>query len=246
MSDILTSSSEDIDISSGPNVSERVSEKAKEQSTKSTEKVARIQKDEKKAVGDNDILFVVMQKFLQSNPPLSLQNAIVDMLALRTPSYYILWIMSVFFLPAHTAFATKYNQKIWDESIFKSQISPDAPPKVFHPDILDIHLRDHINIWIASFSISMDLTYTSTFMHRRLADILSSPANFDILATTLGIGFAHFLSMHGYTISQGEQISYARHILGGIYTEIKNIKIDKEDISENTDNIMNLFGLSEK
>jgi hypothetical protein len=154
--------------------------------------------------------------------------------------------MSVFFLPAHTAFATKYNQKIWDESIFKSQISPDAPPKVFHPDILDIHLRDHINIWIASFSISMDLTYTSTFMHRRLADILSSPANFDILATTLGIGFAHFLSMHGYTISQGEQISYARHILGGIYTEIKNIKIDKEDISENTDNIMNLFGLSEK
>jgi hypothetical protein len=78
-------------------------------------------------------------------------------------------------------------------------------------------------------------------MHKRLADILASPENFDILAMTLGIGFAHFLSLHRYTISQAEQVSYARHILGGIYTEIKNIKIDEEDIIENTDNVMNLF-----
>lgn len=196
--------------------STEVLEKIKEASKKAALWGKRLQKDEKKAKKYDSILSWFLYQIVKNEKYDFLLNNLFDTLNSWFNSNFILWLLSLVYLPI----SDKIREESWKNKIlfnYKKTFSI-----LEFNDNLDEEIKNRINLWIEDIIDILILEYSSLQIKR----ILELNLNNEVLNLTSSI-FIFFFSEININILEKKSISYSKFILSQIFEKIKSIEIEE-------------------
>ncbi len=240
--------SENFDLESGgwlstsqESPSER-SEKQKESSKRAQAQLQKIQKDEKKAKGDNDDLFQILSRFIQ-NPLYDVLVPRVTLLLEKT--YSSRFIMTVVALvspeAAHFLLEAIGKGKLITEVI---HLHHSEIREKFHEDTTHTSIRSWISTWINTSQEFLTKDTSSVVLSQKLSLLLASPDR-RYASEALTEFFTFFFDMRNIDIDEKKSRAYADFILWELQKSLtKHLETADTDLrsQENVDT-NTLFGI---
>lgn len=207
-------------ISGSPEAIGEKSEKQKESAKKAYSQLQKTQKDEKKAKGDNDQLFILLTKFIQNPLYEELVPDITKLLELAFPSRFILTIVSLVYPDAADYIFRKTN----DHQNFSNILHLHVYEKVidFDEDTIHESIRTWISLWMnvsQKFLLQED---ASIILHKKLIDIISTN-NRQVANEVFRNFFVFFFERRNVQIDQNRAQLYSSFIISEFEKGIKKI-----------------------
>lgn len=217
-------------LSSGSDKAPEKSEKQKESYKKAQAQIQKSQKDEKKAKGDNDSLFIILSRFIQNPYYEEIVPLITNLLAKTVPSRYIISIIALFYPEA----TIHVLNSIWrhDDINILLSLKHEAVAKDFNESNLDPTIRKWMSTWIYVSQLYITHADISVIMQNKL---LKSLRDDEDLVSALSRGLEFFFASRNLNTDQKTMLRYARHITGEYVRalELAHANIDRsllEDI----------------
>lgn len=183
------------------------SEKQRESYKKAQTQIQKSQKDEKKAKGDNDNLFVILERFIQNPYYEELIPLVTELLRLSVPSRYILTLIALFYPEATiyllTAIGKHDDIKIL-LSMHREEDLVDFDESSLHPSI-----RTWMSTWVQAGQLFIVQDTMSTILKKKLLDLFQSNI---ALSDALSEGIYFFFTSRNLRVSKKTTQSYAVHI----------------------------------
>lgn len=192
------------------------SEKQKESYKKAQTQIQRSQKDEKKAKGDNDSLFTILERFIQNPYYEDLVPVITNLLQRSVPSRYILVIIGLLY-PEATIYMLTAIGKHQDIQLLLS-IHRETEPKEFNESSLHPTIRTWMSTWVQSWQVFIMQDTMSIILKNKLLTLLEQDVFLiDALSDTL----AFFFASRNIHASKRITHSYAQHITSEYIVALK-------------------------
>ncbi len=210
--------------------SEKVREK-KDNYTKSLAWIKRVQKDEKKAQKNDNILVKIIVEILKDPKYDILIPFIIDLLEISTPPNFIIGTVSLInedlsnFINKN--YINKENWLIIEENINNKLILKYKKTKEFikfDADSLDKNLQTRINKWIEDIlkiiSFDPSLIISNRFINYYNED---QTKMINLLASV----FTFFLYNQNILIDKNTSFTYCKFILWEVYKKVKGLKLEE-------------------
>ena len=198
--------------------SKESSEKYKESSKKAGAKVAKTQKDEKKAKKYDFLLAGFLVKIIIDKKFDVILDTLFPAIHEWYPSNFILWILSII----NTDISYKIREISNKEHIIFEYNKKDET-EIFDDTHIDKIIQDRINSWVEDIVDSVTIEY-SNIQTQKLKDLLKSDENI-LLAYTSKI-FTFFLNEININISDNKSLSISEFILSEVEKSIENLEIE--------------------
>ncbi len=186
------------------------SEKQKEVSRRAQVQLQKTQKDEKKAKGDNDDLFLLLAQFIKNPLYEVLIPSITILLQHAYPSRFILTLTALVYPDAAHYLFEKLEKKIPIDRYIRLYTYPER--HIFHNDDIHPSLRDWVTLWMTSSQQFLVNNSTSTILTEKLMLLLASPERSRAIESISDI-FWYFFSTKNVTLEKDKADTYAHFIL---------------------------------
>jgi len=194
------------------------SEKFKESTKKAWVKVARTQKDEKKAKKYDFLLAGFLVKIIVDKKYDNILDTLFPTIHAWYPSNFVLWILSLI--------NTEISNKIRDISN-KKLINFDYKIKdiieEFDDSNIDILIRNRINSWVEDITDSVTIEY-SDIQTKKLKEFLAWDKT--ILLSYTSKVFSFFLKEININITENKSLSISEFILSEVQKSIDKLEIE--------------------
>lgn len=218
------------------------SEKQREASKKAQSQLQKTQKDEKKAKGDNDILFQILSHFIKNPFYEDLVPTVTTLLEQWFPSRYILGLVALVYPDA----AVHLFTHIWyhDKAMKITTLHRYETLTEFHEQDIHASLREWVSLWINAFEKYMTFSDASVITSQKLVTLLSETHSESSIESTERF-FRFFFVSRNVNISEKQSAQYARFIIEMlIKTLSKNLLFADEDLKKiDTLSENDLFGI---
>ena len=194
------------------------SEKFKESTKKAWAKVAKTQKDEKKAKKYDFLLAGFLVKIIVDKKYDSILDTLFPAIHAWYPSNFILWILSLI----NTNISNKIRETSNKELIqFNYNIKETVGE--FDDSNIDKAIQNRINYWVEDITDSVTLEY-SNIQTAKLKELLIKDETF-LLAYTSKV-FIFFLKEININITNNKSLSISEFILSEVKKSINNLEIE--------------------
>ena len=195
--------------------------------------IKRTQKDEKKAQKDNDFLFKIVSKILENEKYDILLPFIVELLEIWTPSNFILWGLSLVYVPAVEIIRNNYSNPLLplgegsgvrdNKLIFDYQKTSELIE--FNEENLDKILRNRINEWIEDIYrvVSND---PSTIISHRFLSLTSEKEKIKFINFLSALLTFFFYDLN-IVIQKNTAFNYSEFILGEIRKKVNKLELEE-------------------
>lgn len=229
-------------LSNSREVSTEKSEKQKESSKKAQAQLQKIQKDEKKAKGDNEDLFIILSKFIQNPLYEPLVPRVTLLLEKTYSSRFIMSIVALVFPEAaYFVLGATGNQELISQvkHLYHSEIR-----KQFHDDDIHSSIRDWISTWIRVSQEFLTKDDNSIVLTQKLSTLLAS-VDQKYASMALADFFSFFFDMRNIVIDSKKSSAYAEFILSELQKSLLVFlsKSDGDLKKWEEVNVDNLFGV---
>ena len=196
---------------------EAANEKASEKAKKSAAWVKRTIKDEQKAKKCDNLLYSFLIKIIKDKKYDFLLEDLFSCLDKGYPSNFLIWILSLIYLPISDRIREKSNK----EKIEFNYISKEL--KEFNDLIIDKEIQNRINYWIEDIIDILSIDYSS-LLSKRLIEMYWKDKYLLNLTSKI---FSSFLQWININISVKKAEKLSEFILKKVYDKLKNIKIEE-------------------
>ncbi len=192
-------------------------EKAKEAAKKSAAWIKRTQKDEKKVKKYDFLLANFLVKIIKNKKYDFLLEDLFSLLDLNYPSNFLIWLLSLIYLPISDKIREKSNKPIVEFDYISKEL------KEFNDLNIDPVIQKRINLWVEDIIDVMTIEYSS-LVTKRLKEIYWKDKY--LLSFTSKI-FSFFFQEININISAKKSEKLSKFILKEIYQKLQEIKIEK-------------------
>ena len=193
------------------------SEKYRESQKKAWAKIAKTQKDEKKAKKYDFLLAGFLVKIIVDKKYDSILETLFPTIHKWFPSNFILWILSLI----NIEISNKIREVSQKEKIsFKYNIKKNL--ETFDDSNIDKEIQNRINYWVEDIVDSVTIEYSS-IQTEKLKELLIS--NDELLLIYMSKVFSFFLKQLNINISKSKSDNITEFILSEIKKSINNLKI---------------------
>lgn len=199
--------------------SSEVSEKFKESVKKAWAWIKRVQKDEWKAQKYDSLLAAFLVQIVKDKKYDFLLEALFKALDAWYSSNFLLWILSLIYLPISDKI-----RELSKKPKIKFQYKKHFSKIEFSDSTLDNEIKTRINLWIEDIIDIVSIEYSSMQTSRMLE--LFKNKDEIIVEFTLLI-FAFFFSELNIEITKSKSESYSRFILSEIKSKIEKLEIEE-------------------
>lgn len=199
--------------------STEISEKFKEATKKAAAWIKRVQKDEKTAKKFDTILASFLVQIIKNEKYDFLLSDLFKSLDSWFSSNFLLWILSLIYLPISDNIRILSKKEIINFSYAKSFSMIDFD------DNLDEEIKKRINLWIEDMIDITGIEYSSLQIKHMIA--LSNTQEFTSIIQLSWKVFAFFFSEINIQISEKKSHSYVEFILEQVLNKIKKLNIDE-------------------
>ena len=186
------------------------SEKQKEVSRRAQVQLQKTQKDEKKAKGDNNDLFLLLARFIKNPLYEELIPSITLLLQHAYPSRFILTLIALVYPEAAHYLFEKMEKEISLEKYTHFYSYPER--HMFHNDDIHPSLRDWVTLWMTSSQQFLVGASASAILIEKL-DLLLSWTERSIAIQSISDIFQHFFSTKNVTLEKAKADTYSHFIL---------------------------------
>lgn len=201
--------------------SSEVSEKFKESVKKASAWIKRVSKDEKKAKKFDLLLAQFLTQIIRNPKYDFLLDDLFKTLDSWFSSNFLLWIMSLIYLPISDKIRELSKKDLIEFNYVKTFESID-----FDDNNLDEQIKNRINYWIEDISDILSIEYS----HLQLENIkknFKSWEKYEQLVTFTSLVFQFFFQELNINISQKKSQSYIDFIMQQVFVKINEIKIEE-------------------
>ena len=218
------------------------SEKQKESSRRAQAQLQKTQKDEKKAKGDNDDLFLLLSRFIQNPLYEELIPSVVSLLQGGYPSRFILVIISLVFPEAAYYLMNKIGKTLPDTSYI--HMHKYASVYIFHNENLHPSIRDWVTLWMTSAQDFLSHPESSIVLDQKTLSLFSSPSRANA-EEGVRIFFVFFLASRNVSIQSTVAQSYAQYIITEYEKVIQKYleSADSDLRAQSSVDVKTLFGM---
>lgn len=199
-------------------VSKEASEKYKESSKKAWAKIAKTQKDEKKAKKYDFLLAGFLVKIIVDKKYDSILDTLFPAIHWWYPSNFILWILSLINIEISNKIRETTNKK---SIIFDYKIKNET--EEFDDNNINWIIKDRINYWVEDITDSVILEYSS-LQTKKLKELLINDDK--LLLTYTSKVFSFFLNEININISKSKSKNITEFILNEISKSIDKLEIE--------------------
>ncbi len=192
-------------------------EKASESAKKSAAWIARTQKDEKKAKKCDFLLASFLVKIIKDKRYDFLLDDLFACLDLNYPSNFLIWLLSLIYLPISDKIREKSKKQIIEFNYISKEL------KEFNDLTIDKEIQKRLNFWIEDIIDVLTIEYSS-LLTQRLKKIYWKDRHL-ILLTSKIISF--FFQEINITITAKKAQKFWEFILKEVYRKLLDIKIEK-------------------
>lgn len=201
--------------------SSEVSEKFKESVKKASAWIKRVSKDEKKAKKFDLLLAQFLTQIIRNPKYDFLLDDLFKTLDSWFSSNFLLWIMSLIYLPISDKIRELSKKDLIDFNYVKTFEVIE-----FDDNNLDEQIKNRINYWIEDISDILSIEYS----HLQLENIkknFKSWEKYEQLVTFNSLVFQFFFQELNINISQKKSQSYIDFIMQQVFGKINEIKIEE-------------------
>lgn len=200
--------------------SSEVSEKFKEAVKKSSAGIKRVQKDEKKAKKFDNILASFLVQIIKNKDYDFLLNDLFKSLDNWFSSNFLLWILSLIYLPI-----SDHIRQMSKKPVINFNYNKNFSILDFNDSLLNDEIKIRINQWIEDIIDITSIEYSSLQILNMIE--VSKKEDFKIIQIFTSKVFTFFFSEININISEKKSNSYANFILSEVFEKIKNLNIDE-------------------
>lgn len=194
------------------------SEKYKESSKKAWAKVAKTQKDEKKAKKYDLLLAGFLVKIIINKKYDKVLESLFSAIDDGYTSNFVLWILSLIY----TEISDKIREVSGKKKIIFSFVSKEIIEE-FDDNNIDPQIKDRINYWIEDIIDSITLEY-SEIQTLKLKSLLKTDNT--LLLTYISKVFIFFLKENNIKISENKSLKISEFIVSEIIKSINKLEIN--------------------
>lgn len=194
------------------------SEKYKESNKKAWAKVAKTQKDEKKAKKYDFLLAGFLVKIIIDKKYDTILDTLFPAIHTWYPSNFILWILSIINIEISNKIREKSNKELIDFNYITKKIV-----EKFDDSNIDKAIQNRINYWVEDITDSVTLEYSS-IQTQKLKQLLIKDENL-LLSYTSKV-FSFFLKELNINITKGKSDSISQFILLEVKKSINKLEIE--------------------
>ena len=194
------------------------SEKFKESTKKSWAKIAKTQKDEKKAKKYDFLLAGFLVKIIIDKKYDSILNNLFPTIHIWYPSNFILWILSLINIEISNKIRATTNK---NNLLFEYQTKNEV--EEFDDSNIDFQIKNRINYWVEDITDSVTLEYSS-IQTQKLKELFIKDKI--LLLTYTSEIFTFFLKEINISITQSKSLSISEFILSEVEKEIDKLEIE--------------------
>lgn len=194
-------------------------EKYSEQSKRSWDWVKRVKKDKRKAKKYDCILAYFLVEILKNKKYDFLFSDLFLCLDYWFNSNFIIWILSLIYLPISDKIRLLAEKEEIDFKYVKTF------SKIEFSENLDSEIKNRLNYWIEDIIDIISIEYSSILI-RRILWLSQTKEYYQLLNFTSKV-FIFFFSEININIDEKTAISYSNYILDQIFTKIKKIKLEE-------------------
>lgn len=201
--------------------SSEISEKFKESIKKSSAWIKRVQKDEKKAKKFDALLSGFLVDIVKNSKYDFLLNYLFKLLSSWFPSSFILWLISIIYLPISDKIRELSKKDLIDFKYTKTfqQIN-------FNDSNIDKEIKDRINNWIEDI-IDISSIEFSAIQLDNLKKLYKEEENKLILLEFCSFVFIFFFKELNINITKEKSFSYVSFIMSEIFKSLNKVNIDE-------------------
>lgn len=213
-------------IPGSPETVSEKSEKQKESAKKAYSQLQKTQKDEKKAKGDNEQLFLLLTRFIQNPLYEELIPGVTTLLELAFPSRFILSIVSLVYPDAADYVFRQTNNhdslmKMLQLHVYESRI-------VFEEKSIHESIRGWISTWMSVSQRFLLQDDASVVLQKKLVDTLSTE-NRQVAKIIFWKFFIFFFERRNVSIEVSIAQAYASFIISEFEKDIK-LRLSSSDV----------------
>ena len=199
-------------------VAKNASEKFKESTKKAWAKIAKTQKDEKKAKKYDFLLAGFLVKIIVDKKYDTILNTLFPAIHWWYPSNFVLWILSIINTEISNKIRDTSNKKLIQFNYKIKEIWEN-----FDDSNIDKAIQNRINYWVEDITNSVTLEY-SNIQTLKLKELLIKDDTL-LLAYTSKV-FTFFLKEINITITESKSLSISEFILSEVEKAIDKLKIE--------------------
>ncbi len=201
--------------------SQEVSEKFKEAVKKAWAWIKRVQKDEKKAKKFDLLLAQFLAQIIRNPKYDFLLDDLFKSLDSWFSSNFILWILSLIYLPISDKIRELSKKDPINFNYIKTFEVID-----FDDNKLDESIKNRINFWLEDILDIISIEYSSLQMDN-IKKLFKSKSSYSQLSNFSSLVFQFFFKELNINIPLSKSDSYIDFILSQVYEKINEIKIEK-------------------
>jgi hypothetical protein len=196
---------------------ETVSEKASEKTKKSAAWIKRTKKDESKAKKCDFLLSSFLVKIIKDKKYDFLLDNLFICLDKSYPSNFIIWLLSLIYLPISDKIREKSKKKLIEFNYISKEL------KEFNDLTIDKEIQNRINLWVEDTIDVLSIEYSS-ILTKRLINIYWKDKCLINLTSKI---FSFFFQELNITITTKKSEKLSEFILKEIYKKLSTLKIEK-------------------
>ncbi len=205
----------------GSKSSREAAEKYRQSVKKRASWLKKISKDEKKARKHDLLLLEFLTEIIRNKKYDIILNDLFKALDSSKTSNFIIWILSLIYLPISNKIRTLNNLE--NISFDKKPYSEEF---VFDDNNLDLEFKNRINLWIEDIIYILKYDYSSVQIKSLLESIKKEDIDYENIIKFVSKIFQFFFKEFNIYISEEKAYSYSSFIVKEIYNKIKDIEIE--------------------
>ena len=194
------------------------SEKYQESAKKAWAKVAKTQKDEKKAKKYDFLLAGFLVKIIVDKKYDTILDTLFPAIHAWYPSNFILWILSI----RNTEISNKIRE-VSNKELIQFNYTTKKITEEFDDSNIDKLIQNRVNYWVEDITDSVTLEYSS-IQTQKLKELLIK--NDTLLLTYTSKVFTFFLKEINISITESKSLSISEFILWEVKKSIDKLEIE--------------------
>lgn len=207
---------------SGPSwpQSPEISEKIKESIKKAAAWIKKVEKDKKKAKKHDELMVHFLTQIIQNKKYDSLLTELFKTLNIWATSSFVLWVMSLVYLPISDTL-----RKLMGKELVAFSYTKTFDEQNFSEDLLDDALKNRINIWVEDINFILNYEH-STLQIQQLLGSFKEKHSGQILQFTTEVFIFFFHELH-IKIPHATAKKYCDFILREVFFGLQKIPLEE-------------------